>query len=106
DRAERTRGLLTTVKSITESTDRVVLMGERVVFLIHRLPFVLRLHVRQAFREILSDLRGRLLVPAAPLAVAAGAACLLLGLGLGRRAQGRRRRRRGLLPARAPRAGG
>jgi hypothetical protein len=62
DRAERARGLLSSVKSAQQSADQALLLAERAMFLTHRFPFLLRLQARVAAREILSDTLDRLLL--------------------------------------------
>jgi hypothetical protein len=65
-RAERARGLLSGIKSATQAADQALLLAERAMFLVNRMPFLWRLQARVASREILSDILGRLLeVPTA-----------------------------------------
>jgi hypothetical protein len=54
-RAKRARGLLGNVKSAAQTADQAMLLAERALFLSHRLPFLLRLHVRLAVPETLND---------------------------------------------------
>ncbi|HET6338951.1 MAG TPA: hypothetical protein VFG30_37285 [Polyangiales bacterium] len=54
-RAKRARGLLGSVKSATQKADQAMLLAERALFLSHRLPFLLRLHVRLCVPETLTD---------------------------------------------------
>jgi hypothetical protein len=60
-RQERTKGLLSTVKSATRAADQARLLAERGIFLLNRLPFLWRLQARMTAREIVSDLIARLL---------------------------------------------
>jgi hypothetical protein len=59
-RAERARGFLSSVKTATQTADRAVLLAERGLFLVNRMPFLLRLQSRLAIREITTDLLARL----------------------------------------------
>lgn len=54
-RAEEARGLLASVKAITATTDQAVLLGERGLFLVNRMPFLLRVQGRLGAREVLGD---------------------------------------------------
>jgi hypothetical protein len=54
-RARRARGLLGSVKSAAQTADQAMLLAERALFLSHRLPFLLRLHVRLCVPETLTD---------------------------------------------------
>jgi hypothetical protein len=54
-RARRARGLLGSVKSAAQTADQALLLAERALFLSHRLPFLLRLHVRLCVPETLTD---------------------------------------------------
>ena len=54
-RAEEARGLLASVKAITAETDQAVLLGERGLFLMNRMPFLLRVQGRLGAREVLGD---------------------------------------------------
>lgn len=54
-RAKRARGLMGSVKSATQKADQAMLLAERALFLSHRLPFLLRLHVRLCVPETLTD---------------------------------------------------
>jgi hypothetical protein len=71
DRMLEAKGLLSSVKTATEAANAAMQLVERAMFLVHRMPSVLRLQARLAAREILGDsiaqitggidaLRGRL----------------------------------------------
>ena len=49
------KGLLASVSSATRAANQALLLSERALFLVHRLPFVLRLQARMAARELLRD---------------------------------------------------
>lgn len=53
--ARRSRGLLASVRSVTRAADKALLLGERAMFLVHRMPFILRLQARLGTQEILGD---------------------------------------------------
>lgn len=53
-RAGRARGLLASVKTATRTANQAMVLSERGLFLVHRLPFLWRLQVRLATREILN----------------------------------------------------
>jgi hypothetical protein len=96
ERSRKAGGLLSSVKSATQAADQALLLGERALFLVHRMPFVVRLHARLACREILTDAATLLFRDTGPIAEA--------------RARGRARVRRAftslgsrLLPKRRPR---
>lgn len=57
DRALRASGLLSSVKTATKAANEAMLLAERGMFLLHRMPFLLRLQVRLGAREILGDTR-------------------------------------------------
>jgi hypothetical protein len=59
-RAARATGLLKSVRSATQAADQALLLAERGKFLVCRLPFLMRLQVRLAAREIVSDAVSRL----------------------------------------------
>ena len=61
----RRSGFLASVKIATQVADEALLVAERVMFLVHRMPFLLRLQVRLASREIAGDLTAG---PGSPLA--------------------------------------
>jgi hypothetical protein len=52
---DKASGLLATVQSAAEAADEAVLLGERAIFMTHRLPFVLRLQARVGTRELIGD---------------------------------------------------
>jgi hypothetical protein len=55
DRALQARGLLSSMKVATEAANEAMVVAERAMFLFHRFPFMLRLHVRLAVRDVLDD---------------------------------------------------
>jgi len=55
ERAAHARGLLASVKTATHTANQALLVSERAMFLVHRLPFLWRLQARLAAREILTD---------------------------------------------------
>jgi hypothetical protein len=55
DRMLEAKGLLSSVKTATEAANAAMQLVERALFLVHRMPSVLRLQARLAAREILSD---------------------------------------------------
>lgn len=55
ERARRARGLFGQLKSATQSADQALLMGERALFLAHRLPFLVRLQARIGVQETIGD---------------------------------------------------
>jgi hypothetical protein len=59
DRALQARSLLSGVKVATEAANQAMLMAERAMFLVHRLPFLWRLQVRLGAREVLGDTLAR-----------------------------------------------
>lgn len=60
ERAEQARGLLSGVKQATQTADQAMLLAERGMFLLHRMPFVLRLQARLGVQESLDDAFGAL----------------------------------------------
>jgi len=54
-RAGQAKGLLASVKGAARTANQAMLLSERALFLVHRLPFLWRLQSRLAVREILSD---------------------------------------------------
>ncbi|HEY8945407.1 MAG TPA: hypothetical protein VIM73_14150 [Polyangiaceae bacterium] len=55
ERRRDASGLLGSVRSATQAADRALLLGERAMFLAHRMPFLLRLQTRLGAQEVLSD---------------------------------------------------
>jgi hypothetical protein len=53
--ADETRGLLGSVRGVTKSADAAVLLGERMRFLVLRLPYVVRLHARLGVSQMTTD---------------------------------------------------
>jgi hypothetical protein len=54
-RAAQAKGLLSSVKTATQTANQALHLSERGLFLLHRLPFLWRLQVRLAARELLGD---------------------------------------------------
>lgn len=69
DGARQSRGLLSSMRSASEAASQALLLSERTMFLVHRLPFLWRLQARVAARELLSDATATLLSgdPESPL---------------------------------------
>lgn len=63
-RAGRAKGLLSSVKEAARTANQAMMLSERALFLVHRLPFLWRLQLRLGAREVLADaitqLSGRL----------------------------------------------
>jgi hypothetical protein len=55
-RAGQARGLLSSVKTATQTASHAMLLGERALFLVHRLPAIWRLQARLGAREITRDM--------------------------------------------------
>jgi hypothetical protein len=60
EQSVKARGLLGQMKTATQAADQALLISERAFFLVHRLPFLLRLQIRIAVQESLSDSLSRL----------------------------------------------
>jgi hypothetical protein len=54
-RAARAKGLLSSVKVATRTADQALLLSERLLFLLHRVPSLWRFQARLGAREMLSD---------------------------------------------------
>lgn len=54
-RAKEAGGLFGAVKSATVAADDAVLLGQRAMFVVHRMPFLIRLQARLGASEVLSD---------------------------------------------------
>lgn len=85
DRALQAKSLLSGVKVATQAANQAMLMAERAMFLVHRLPFLWRLQVRLGVREVLSDTfvritKGPGAVTMARLAKRSVAAAAVLGV--------------------------
>ena len=85
DRALQARSLLSGVKVATQAANQAMLMAERAMFLVHRLPFLWRLQVRLGAREILGDsiarvTKGPAAVTMARVAKRSVAAAAVLGI--------------------------
>jgi hypothetical protein len=55
DRMLEAKGILSSVKTATQAANEAMLLAERALFLLHRMPSVWRLQARLASREILAD---------------------------------------------------
>jgi hypothetical protein len=55
DRMLEAKGLLSSVKTATQAANEAMMLVERALFLLHRMPAVWRFHARLAAREILGD---------------------------------------------------
>jgi hypothetical protein len=60
ERSRRASGLLSSVKTATQTANQALLLAERGFYLVHRLPFLWRLQARVGAREILDDVIARL----------------------------------------------
>ncbi len=60
ERSLQAKGLLSSVKMAARTANQAMLLSERGMFLVHRLPFLWRLQARLAAREIVSDAITRL----------------------------------------------
>ena len=60
EREERASGFLGQVTAATALADQALLLGERAVFLMNRMPFLLRLQTRLGVQETISDTLTRL----------------------------------------------
>ena len=83
ERALEVRGLLSSVKTATRAANQALLLSERVLFLLNRMPPLWRLQARLGAREMLDDAvtelsRG----PEAPVARLTGGAKHFLRIGL------------------------
>jgi hypothetical protein len=58
--ADTARGLRGRVEQMTQAADEALLLGERGMFLVHRLPFLLRLQARLGAQEVTSDALAQL----------------------------------------------
>lgn len=70
NRALQARGLLSSVKVASEAANEAMVIAERGLFLLHRLPFLWRLQVRLGAREILNDTLTRVTTGPGAMAVA------------------------------------
>jgi hypothetical protein len=83
DRAGHARGLLASVKAAARTANQAVVLSDRYLFLVHRLPSIWRLQARLAAREIQADAVAQLSGgPNAPLVRAAREARRLARRGL------------------------
>lgn len=55
DRGGQARGLLASVKTASRAANQALLLSERGLFLLHRMPFIWRLQARLAARDMLND---------------------------------------------------
>ena len=68
ERAMQTRGLLSSVSTASRAANQALLLTERGLFLLHRMPSVWRLQARLAARDLMADLATELLEdPEAPV---------------------------------------
>jgi hypothetical protein len=68
ERAMQVKGFLASVKTATRAANQALLLSERALFLVNRMPSLLRLQVRLGAREVLGDAVTQLSVgPEAPL---------------------------------------
>jgi hypothetical protein len=83
-RALEAKGLLSGMKVATEAANQAMVIAERGLFLLHRMPYVLRLHARLAVRESVDDALARIKtgdeVPALMQVAKRGAVLGLLGI--------------------------
>jgi hypothetical protein len=86
DRAMQTRGLLSSVSTASRAANQALLLTERGLFLLHRMPSVWRLQARLAARDMVADVATQLFEgPDAPVARMARRArwiALLCAMGL------------------------
>ena len=69
ERAMQTRGLLSSVSTASRAANQALLLTERGMFLLHRMPSVWRLQARLAARDTMSDVATQLFEgPDAPVA--------------------------------------
>jgi hypothetical protein len=68
DRMLEARGILSSVKTASEAANQAMMLVERALFLLHRMPSVWRFQARLAAREILGDSIAQVTGPEAPLA--------------------------------------
>jgi hypothetical protein len=83
ERAMKVRGFLSSMKTATRAASQALLLSERVLFLVNRMPSLWRLQARLGAREMLSDAVTQLSVgPEAPMAKLTGQARGLMRSGL------------------------
>ena len=86
DRAMQTRGLLSSVSTASRAANQALLLTERALFLLHRMPSVWRLQARLAARDTVSDVATQLFeggdAPVARMARRARWIALLCAIGL------------------------
>ena len=61
ERAVEARGLLSSVATASRAANQALLLSERGLFLVHRLPFLWRLQARLAARDMVGDAMAQLL---------------------------------------------
>src|SRR5215470_1116020 len=82
ERAMQTRGLLSSVSTASRAANQALLLTERAMFLLHRMPSVWRLQARLAARDTMSDVATQLFKgPDAPVAKVARRAGQIAVLG-------------------------
>jgi hypothetical protein len=86
DRAMQTRGLLSSVSTASRAANQALLLTERGLFLLHRMPSVWRLQARLAARDMVADVATQLFeggdAPVARIARQARWIALLCAVGL------------------------
>ena len=60
ERAIQAKGLLSSVSMASRAANQALLLTERGLFLVHRLPFLWRLQARLAARDMVADLVAQL----------------------------------------------
>ena len=87
ERAMQTRGLLSSVSTASRAANQALLLTERGLFLLHRMPSVWRLQSRLAARDMMSDVATQLFegpdAPVTKLATRARSIALLAAICLG-----------------------
>ena len=87
ERAMQTRGLLSSVSTASRAANQALLLTERGLFLLHRMPTVWRLQARLAARDMTSDVATQLFegpdAPVAKIARQARTIALLAAISLG-----------------------
>lgn len=54
-RVLQAKGLLSSISVASQAGNQAMAIAERAMFLVHRLPYLLRLHVRLAVRDVIND---------------------------------------------------
>ncbi|MDX2089831.1 MAG: hypothetical protein SFX73_18390 [Kofleriaceae bacterium] len=81
-RAIQAKGLLSSVKVASDAANQAMLLADRAMFLLHRMPFLWRMQVRVGVNEVTSDtlVRAQSSVPWAQLARFAKGGAIVAGL--------------------------